>query len=417
VAYYQAHKPDPDFLMRLNMPDQMWEYPRSLFGWSSYGPFRYLAHGLLFWLFVPAAAITVYRGPSRVTRFFVASTVVIFAFFEFYPQYLEPRYVPLVRQDRYLEMLLPGAVIVVGMAFRTVARTSRRVAIAALAFVLALNVSQASRRWLLYDDSQRDVRALARYVRSTLVAAGKPLFVDVPARNALLFYLTGASASIDEIRSSDTLEISDAYIAVGGARSSWWSRELVFDLAPESVPSHWHLTYQENGKRLPWRPSNLRVYYVGGRAKASYPLFDTAQPRPSGDLEPGFWQTLYRNGFDGPFEAAGAVSRIPDIDNGLPLPAAHLAWDSWLRAEDDLYTFESISDDGSWVYLNGKLALDNGGTHPARLARRTVRLAPGWYRVRILYEDTGGDQFLRFRVNSEPSMHGERFLRDIKPRP
>jgi hypothetical protein len=55
-------------------------------------------------------------------------------------------------------------------------------------------------------------------------------------------------------------EVSDAYIAVGGARSSWWSRQLVFDLAPESIPSHWHLTYQEHGKRLPWRPSNLRVY-------------------------------------------------------------------------------------------------------------------------------------------------------------
>ena len=289
--------------------------------------------------------MTLYLNRSRVTGFFVASTVILFSFFEFWPQYLEPRYIPLVRQDRYLGMLLPGAVIVVGMTFYTVARRWPRVAVAALVLLLAHDVSQASRRWTLYDDSQRDVRALARYVRSTLVSTGKPLFVDVPARNALLFYLTGTPALMEDIRRSDMLDISDAYVAVGGSRSSWWSRQEVFDLAPESVPSHWHLAYQENGKRLPWRPSALRVYYAGERAKSSYSLFDTPQSLPSGDLEPGFWQTAYPNGFGGPFEAAGAVSRIPDIDNGVRLPVAHLAWDGWLRADDDLYSFESISND------------------------------------------------------------------------
>ena len=64
-----------------------------------------------------------------------------------------------------------------------------------------------------------------------------------------------------------------------------------------------------------------------------------------------------------------------------------------------MYTFESTSDDGSWIYLNERPLLDNGGTHPAKTARRTVRLSRGWYGFRLQYEDTGGDRLLRLRLS------------------
>jgi hypothetical protein len=69
-----------------------------------------------------------------------------------------------------------------------------------------------------------------------------------------------------------------------------------------------------------------------------------------------------------------------------------------MRTDDGVYSFEVNSDDGSWIELNDKLVLDNGGTHPARLTRRTVRLGKGWYRFRLRYEDTGGDRLLHLRV-------------------
>ena len=76
-----------------------------------------------------------------------------------------------------------------------------------------------------------------------------------------------------------------------------------------------------------------------------------------------------------------------------------------MHAQDAIYTFETSSDDGSWIELNGRTVLDNGGTHPARAMRRSVRLASGWYRFRLRYEDTGGDRFLRLRVykNYQPA--------------
>ena len=49
---------------------------------------------------------------------------------------------------------------------------------------------------------------------------------------------------------------------------------------------------------------------------------------------------------------AGVVTEIPNLDDGSPLPAAHLEWSGWLQAEDALYTFECNSDDGAWIFLN-----------------------------------------------------------------
>ena len=84
---------------------------------------------------------------------------------------------------------------------------------------------------------------------------------------------------------------------------------------------------------------------------------------------------------------------------GSPPETFSAVWSgAFIATGDGTYTFATASDDGSWVSLNDKLILDNGGTHPAKLVRRSVRLAAGWYRFGLRYEDAGGDRFLQFRV-------------------
>ena len=112
--YYEVNKPDWYLTGHINYYELMVAYPRSLFGRSGLGSFRYFDHGLLFWFAVPAAVFWLSRRHAIVVNFLIASALAIFAFFELYPQYLTPRYLPLVRQERYLEMLLPAAVVVVG---------------------------------------------------------------------------------------------------------------------------------------------------------------------------------------------------------------------------------------------------------------------------------------------------------------
>jgi hypothetical protein len=262
LLYYQAQKPDWYLAGRIDYKSLMWQYPRSLFGRSGYDSFQYREHGFLFWVFLPASIWGWTRTRSAPVRFFVASTFLIFAFFEFYPNYLVPYYLPLVRQERYLEMLLPGAVIIVGLALHQLSRKHRAVAVVILCLMISDFVAEARWRSIQYEDSQRDVRELARYAASTVLASKKPLVLDVPARNSLVFYLRDKAVPLEPVGAQPLSELRDCYIVVGGARSFWWSPGLVFDLQGERIPANWILAYQLPGTRRPWRASNLRVYYA-----------------------------------------------------------------------------------------------------------------------------------------------------------
>lgn len=60
------------------------------------------------------------------------------------------------------------------------------------------------------------------------------------------------------------------------------------------------------------------------------------------------------------------------------------------------YTFHLESDDGAWLYLDGRLTIDNGGKHGVERKSATVRLAPGGHAVRIDYQEFDGGATCRW---------------------
>lgn len=54
------------------------------------------------------------------------------------------------------------------------------------------------------------------------------------------------------------------------------------------------------------------------------------------------------------------------------------------------YTFYTKSDDGSWVYVNDQLVVDNGGAHPPTEKSGKIKLAPGRYPIRVAFTQGGG---------------------------
>jgi hypothetical protein len=242
------------------------------------------------------------------------------------------------------------------------------------------------------------MRELAGYASTTVAHAGGRLVVDLPAKNAMTFYLRDVPVETAQFQSILDSDLRQCYVAVGGARSFWWSRTEIADVDPATVPPHWILTYEVSGRPRPWRPSTLRVYYVSEPAKDWYTLLDSPLANHLEGASAGLTRSSFADGFEGQPVAVDRSQPIGDIDNATRLTASHLQWDGWMHATDAVYTFETKSDDGSWISVNDKVILDNGGTHPAKLMRRTVRLAEGWYRFRLRYEDAGGDRFLQFRV-------------------
>jgi hypothetical protein len=49
------------------------------------------------------------------------------------------------------------------------------------------------------------------------------------------------------------------------------------------------------------------------------------------------------------------------------------------------YSFSLISDDGSKLYIDGKLVIDDDGDHPPRMQDGSVRLEGGIHRIRVSY--------------------------------
>ena len=66
-------------------------------------------------------------------------------------------------------------------------------------------------------------------------------------------------------------------------------------------------------------------------------------------------------------------------------------------ATDGVYEFETRSDDGVRLMVDGSLVIDNWVNQSARNRTATVNLVSGWKAIRIEHYEAGGSQRLRFR--------------------
>lgn len=72
--------------------------------------------------------------------------------------------------------------------------------------------------------------------------------------------------------------------------------------------------------------------------------------------------------------------------------------DGYLRVPDKgLYTLSLESDDGSWLYVDGKLVIDNGGTHGMDTKQHDVLLFKGFHRFKVRYFNQQGGEGLELR--------------------
>lgn len=76
-----------------------------------------------------------------------------------------------------------------------------------------------------------------------------------------------------------------------------------------------------------------------------------------------------------------------------------VTWEGIYHAPDDgLYALVTRSDDGSWVWVDDRLVVDNGGLHGAIRRSGVVPLTAGPHALRIVYEQHGGPQWLEVRL-------------------
>ncbi|MBD3307744.1 hypothetical protein GF339_15015 [candidate division KSB3 bacterium] len=71
-------------------------------------------------------------------------------------------------------------------------------------------------------------------------------------------------------------------------------------------------------------------------------------------------------------------------------------WAGWMRIDQEgEYTFFTESDDGSSLYIDGEMVVDNSGIHVSRKAAGTMKLTQGMHFLRIFYVQYAGAYRLR----------------------
>ena len=92
----------------------------------------------------------------------------------------------------------------------------------------------------------------------------------------------------------------------------------------------------------------------------------------------------------------GTSSNFSTIVKGETAESFRATFSGYIKiTQRGVYTFSVKSDDGSYLYINGELIVDNGGGHSATEKAGHVALYPGFHRIKIDYEQVGGDKELQ----------------------
>lgn len=93
-----------------------------------------------------------------------------------------------------------------------------------------------------------------------------------------------------------------------------------------------------------------------------------------------------------------------DIRPFLPKDAFSVAYEGYIKVDaDDIYEVNVKSDDGSVLYVDDEVALDNDGEHAPLEKTAILPLRKGFHKVKLLYFNAGGGAELNVSVRTKGS--------------
>ncbi|MBD3306894.1 sulfatase-like hydrolase/transferase [candidate division KSB3 bacterium] len=98
-----------------------------------------------------------------------------------------------------------------------------------------------------------------------------------------------------------------------------------------------------------------------------------------------------------------STQTLEEIRAQLPENAFSVEWSGFLHIpETGVYSFSLNSDDGSWLFLDENLVVDNGGPHGVQEAEGKIHLLEGLHQIRVRYFQVGGILALQVGWAREP---------------
>lgn len=260
--------------------------------------------------------------------------------------------------------------------------------VAPMAFsMIRLNFSEFDNdAWpYVYGHASRDVVRLAHRIEelSATSPAGKdiPICVTEPEQWPLVYYLR-------DFRNAQ-----------------WWGRLIDSPDAPLIVASS--KQEEEIDRRLKHTYAKERFLIRRGVSAILYSQTSAASPVPGKTLispvdvgrmtlSEGLFAQMHSSLFPSGNPASEGVPFPLQFtwlrEDHKPVQAPFsLIWSGYVNIEKPgRYTFATRSDDGSCIFLGGRLLVDNGGEHATRKESAEIELSCGYYPFKVTYFDSGG---------------------------
>ncbi len=191
----------------------------------------------------------------------------------------------------------------------------------------------------------------------------------------------------------------DHDIALAFGQVSGWSAYGLFERGARII-----LMYEDRFQFDSWistkNGTEFLYYYPSG---LSLHEEQTADYLPAQNVNPKH-QGIDYTYFEGRFRSTDQIVSAKPIKKGtlknvslepaLAKDSMAFEYKAWIKIpEKGIYNFYTYSDDGSRLYIDGKLVVDNDGSHSAKFASGKVALEAGYHDFKLLYfEDYMGEQ-------------------------
>lgn len=233
-VYYETHIPDFYMSGTYNLYGMLIQYPLHLFSLLHIDGAVFLEFGLYAYFFAAAAAFVLWREQKRTPACILLWwVIVLFAVLEFLPSNMHPWYLPIPRQERYLEIIALPMAVIIARGLWLLARRHRAWA-AALFAVLAVHACiNTHARCSLVQDSIADLKLVAQWLCEH--HAGE-VYVDEPALSQLVFRTSACGTRVvrfDELKKGPPAK--GAYVISGGSRIYLWALQFIRCVEDENL--------------------------------------------------------------------------------------------------------------------------------------------------------------------------------------
>jgi 4-amino-4-deoxy-L-arabinose transferase-like glycosyltransferase len=225
-VYYDTYVPSFYMSGAYSVAGILKQYPDHLFSIRYFDGVTFREFGLYAYFFIAAMALMLWKAKRRYFALILLWwVVVLFTILEFLPSNTKPWYLPIPRQERYLEILTMPMVLVIAWAIHWLAKRCRLLAALLFAVLVVNAFINIHARCSLVQDSIADLKKVSQLLCQYKAAE---VYADDAAIPQVVFTTSACGTRVlrfDELKKG--LPQKGAYIISGGSRIYLWDPALI----------------------------------------------------------------------------------------------------------------------------------------------------------------------------------------------